>query len=272
MGHPRSLPEISNHWIGTLAWWKLYYFPEDSTYPFSKIDYSSRYITLVPTPRTSVYVDAGTDRGSSWSLVHPCNPEGFGKEYVLVEIYEVDHFPQTSDPTDWEYIRTKKPNLSTTIYFGESELPKFFQTVTDFTQGIDDFQLVNSNTMLLEYRKKDNAVPFDKVGNVFLVTFTSCYARLRIYHIMEPLNTRILYHDTDSNIYIHDPRRFILGDYLRYPTNKCKGGRIMEYVSGCPKNYSYRTQSGKTVVKVRGFRIPVNYDTSQKRNFATMKK
>ena len=165
----------------------------------------------------------------------------------------------------------QRTNFSTTTYCDESDLSRFFQTVTDPTQDIQDFHVVNDNLLLLKHRKKDYAVPFDKTGNVFLAAFTTCYGRLYLYDIMEPLNTRVLYHDTDSIIYVHDPRLFnpSLGDYLGDLTDECKGDHVVEFVSGGPKNYAYRTQSGKTVCKVRGFRL--DYTTAKLINFDVLK-
>ena len=165
----------------------------------------------------------------------------------------------------------QKSNFSSTTYFDVNGLPSLFSTLTDPTQDIKDFCVINENLLLLKHAHKSEAIPFDKVSNVFLSTFTTSYARLHLYDIMEPLNTRVLYHDTDSIIYVHDPRLFnpSLGDYLGDLTDECEGDHIVEFVSAGPKNYAYETETGNTVCKVRGFRL--NYDTSQEINFQSMK-
>ena len=94
----------------------------------------------------------------------------------------------------------QKSNFSSTTYFDVNGLPSLFSTLTDPTQDIKDFCVINENLLLLKHAHKSEAIPFDKVSNVFLSTFTTSYARLHLYDIMEPLNTRVLYHDTDSSI------------------------------------------------------------------------
>ena len=165
----------------------------------------------------------------------------------------------------------QKSNFSSTTYFDVNGLPSLFSTLTDPTQDIKDFCVINENLLLLKHAHKSEAIPFDKVSNVFLAAFTTSYARLHLYDIMEPLNTRVLYHDTDSIIYVQDPRLFnpSLGDYLGDLTDECEGDHIVEFVSAGPKNYAYETETGNTVCKVRGFRL--NYDTSQEINFQSMK-
>ena len=119
--------------------------------------------------------------------------------------------------------------------------------------------------MLLKPTHKSEAVPaVDKVATVFLAVFTSSYARLHLYDIMGPFNTCVLYYDTDSIVYVPDPRLLNppLADYLGDVTGEYVWNHIEECVSAGPKNYAYRNQSGKPICKVRGYRL--NYDTPQK--------
>jgi len=57
----------------------------------------------------------------------------------------------------------------------------------------------------------------NSLSNVFLVSFTTSYARLKLIEEMELVEQRVLYHDTDSIIYIHQPQLYnpTLGSYLR---------------------------------------------------------
>ena len=91
------------------------------------------------------------------------------------------------------------------------------------------------------------------------------------YSVLERLQTRVLYFDTDSVIFKSEPTDWMpaLGDYLGELTNELDDDNyITTFVSGGPKNYAYQTQNGKTTCKVRGFTL--NYKGSQKLNFATM--
>ena len=61
-----------------------------------------------------------------------------------------------------------------------------------------------------------------------------------------------------------------LGDYLGELTDELDSGEhIVEYVSGGPKNYAYKTNTNKETCKVRGFTL--NYTNSQLINFESVK-
>jgi len=83
------------------------------------------------------------------------------------------------------------------------------------------------------------------------------------------LGERVLYFDTDLVIYLEEPGQPNppLGDYLGEFTSELDAADyIEEFVSGCPKNYGYKTKKGKVECKVRGFRLnsegktQLNYD------------
>ena len=61
-----------------------------------------------------------------------------------------------------------------------------------------------------------------------------------------------------------------LGDYLEELTNKLETGEhIIEFVSGGPKNYVYKTNKGNETCKERGFIL--NFTNSQLINFESVK-
>ena len=81
------------------------------------------------------------------------------------------------------------------------------------------------------------------------------------------LQERVLYYDADSVIYLSqlgqpEPR---LGNYIGDLTDELGGEHIMVFASGGPKNYCYKTNSGKTEVKVRA--ITLDCTARQKVNF-----
>ena len=74
----------------------------------------------------------------------------------------------------------------------------------------------------------------------------------------ETLGQQVLYFDMDSVIYNHVPGEEELenGDYLGDLTDELDAGQhIVDFTSGGPKNYGYRTSSSKTECKVRGFSL-----------------
>ena len=73
-------------------------------------------------------------------------------------------------------------------------------------------------------------------------------------------------------IYVGRPGEFDppLGDYLGELTDELdQGEHIVEFVSGGPKNYAYKTNTHKETCKVRGFTL--NYTNSQLINFDGVK-
>ena len=107
-------------------------------------------------------------------------------------------------------------------------------------------------------------VPMSDKTNVVIAAFTTA-------HVLERLQTRVLYFDTGSVIFISQPDDWMpaLGDYLGELTNELDNDDyITTFVSGGPKNYAYQTKNGKTVCQVRGFTL--NFRGSQKLNFEAM--
>ena len=105
--------------------------------------------------------------------------------------------------------------------------------------------------------------------NIFVACFTTCWARLKLYGALQLLGERCLYFDTDSVIFLSSPddQDPPLGKYLGDLKDELDGNDyIVEFVSGGPTNYGYRTKNGKTCCKVRGFSLNseaegyLNYD------------
>ena len=89
---------------------------------------------------------------------------------------------------------------------------------------------------------------------------------------MESLDKRVLYYDTDSVVYVSQEGQYDppLGDYLGELTDELESGEhIVEFVSGGPKNYAYKTNNNKETCKVRGFSL--NYTNSRLINFESVK-
>ena len=110
----------------------------------------------------------------------------------------------------------------------------------------------------------------DKV-NIVIAAFTTAYARLKLYDLLDLLQERVLYYDTDSVIYVHEPGKPDppLGDYLGDLTDELNGGYITMFLSGGPKNYAYVTNTGEAIQKIRG--LSLTYDACKTLNIGTMR-
>ena len=71
--------------------------------------------------------------------------------------------------------------------------------------------------------------------------------RLKVYSHLQKLGEQVLYYDTDSVIYKwrDEQTEIETGDFLGDMKDELNGDHIIEFVSGGPKNYAYRTAEKK---------------------------
>ena len=135
-----------------------------------------------------------------------------------------------------------------------------------------DAHFVNDEALEVRFRKEEEFEEPNNKVNVLIAAYTTTYARLKLYDLLDLLQDRVLYYDTDSVIYVHKPGEPDppLGDYLGDLTNELEGDDyITSFVSAGPKNYAYQTKNGKSVTKIRGFTR--DYATSTMLNYDMMK-
>ena len=112
------------------------------------------------------------------------------------------------------------------------------------------------------------------ITNIGIASFTTSWARLRLYKGLDTLGEQALYNDTDSIIYKYDPtnpnhKEIELGDGLGDWTDELEGAVMCgTFISGGPKNYSYETDDGIYHTKVKGFNL--NYSVSKVINHNSM--
>ena len=136
---------------------------------------------------------------------------------------------------------------------------------------VKDAQMINDETVEIQYIEKEGFVEENDKVNIVIAAFTTAYARLKLYDLLDLLQERVLYYDTDSVVYVHeqgkpDPP---LGDYLGDLTDELNGGYITTFISGGPKNYGYITNTGEAILKIRG--ISLTYDACKTINVTTMR-
>ena len=135
---------------------------------------------------------------------------------------------------------------------------------------VTDARLVNDDTVEVHYRNIGEFEEQNNKVNIVIAAFTTAYARLKLYDLLDQLQERVLYYDTDSVIYLHEPGKPepSLGDYLGDLTDELDGDYITAFTSLGPKNYAYETNNNKRVTKVRG--ITMDYATTKKLNLEVM--
>lgn len=98
------------------------------------------------------------------------------------------------------------------------------------------------------------------IHSVPIGVFTTAYARIELYRLLDTLGDRVMYCDTDSVIYRYDPtatdenKQHLLptGPFLGQLKDECAGKEILEFFSGGPKNYGFITSDGKSKSTVKG--------------------
>ncbi|KAK4872979.1 hypothetical protein RN001_015008 [Aquatica leii] len=142
--------------------------------------------------------------------------------------------------------------------------------LTDPSVEAHSLTAVDDDTVILNWdRPAEGIVPL-KTVNVALATYTTANARLE----------RVLYFDTDSIIFTQKPGEWVpaTGDFLGDMTDEIEcygpGSKIVEFVSGGPKNYAFKVFSTKSksyeyTCKVKG--ITLNFKNAQVVNFETLK-
>ena len=153
-----------------------------------------------------------------------------------------------------------------------TEPKELFDYLDSDQYEVSEALMVNDETVELQYTNKDEFVEEKGKVNIVIAAFTTAYARLKLYDLLDLLQERVLYYDTDSVIYVHEPGKPDppLGDYLGDLTDELDAGDyITTFISGGPKNYAYLTNNGKTETKIRG--ITLNYDATKKINMDVMR-
>ena len=153
-----------------------------------------------------------------------------------------------------------------------TEPKEFFHFLSSKAFEVSDARLVNDETVEVHYKEKDEFAEQNNKVNIVIAAFTTAYARLKLYDLLDLLQERVLYYDTDSVIYIHEPGKPDppLGDYLGDLTDELDAGDyITTFISGGPKNYAYITNNGKSEIKIRG--ITLDYAATKKLNLDVMR-
>ena len=147
-----------------------------------------------------------------------------------------------------------------------TEPKEFFDLLYSPEFEVSDARLVNDETVEVHYSNVGEFAEQNNKVNIVIAAFTTAYARLKLYDLLDLLQERVLYYDTDSVIYVHEPGKPEppLGNYLGDLTDELDGDYITTFVSGGPKNYAYITSKGKRITKIRG--ITLDYSTAGKLN------
>ena len=155
-----------------------------------------------------------------------------------------------------------RENMPTTEVLKDPE--QFARYVFGNEYEVCHFSFVSDDMALVQWRFPEGAGGQTSDINVFIGAFTTAHARLELYNVMDKLEDRLLYSDTDSLIFVSKDGHWEppLGGNLGDLTDEIgDGDHIVEFCSGGPKTYGYRTALGKTCMKAKG--ITLNAENSK---------
>ena len=144
---------------------------------------------------------------------------------------------------------------------------KYINTEVDFYKTILDDKIeslslsfLNDQTVYASYETKDQFVRNSYNTNIYVACFTTAWARLRLYDMIDRLGQNVCYMDTDSIVYIEDEtNKYIfeqyIGDSLGEWTDELNGKYIEFWACAQSKDYGYITNDGNYKGKVKGFRV-----------------
>jgi hypothetical protein len=92
--------------------------------------------------------------------------------------------------------------------------------------------------------------------------YVPAYGRLTLYNQMKRLGDRVLYHDTDSIIYLYDPQQYNIRTsetWGEWEEEKVSIKGISEFVSIGPKSYGIRTFDGEESLKLKGLSLKYSH-------------
>ena len=119
--------------------------------------------------------------------------------------------------------------------------------------------LSDSCVAVLSKNKSLDTLTFTNNTNVYLAVFTTAYARMRLYDLIDKVGDRFIYCDTDSVIYELSDREednLPTGEFMGDLTSELADGEVITgFVSGGPKVYAYITNKNNCVVKIKGFQL-----------------
>jgi very-short-patch-repair endonuclease len=174
----------------------------------------------------------------------------------------------------------QKPGISKTEFITEPQI--FFKLLGDPTISVNDALIISDETLQVNYEKESLFVEPTQHSSVYIASYTTSYARLELYKLLDSLQTQVIYYDTDSVIFSAKPGDYIprVGRFIGELTNEiCTKDEPDAYITkfascGC-KNYSYevyypKSNTRKYFCKVKG--LALNFITENIINFDSMKK
>ena len=166
----------------------------------------------------------------------------------------------------------QREKMSQTEYI--SKPSQYFDLITNPNIIVKNVEIFDNECpfILVNYETKLVHIDTHATANVIVGSYVTAYARMELYNVLEKLKERVLYFDTDSCMYIHDPKLWnppIINSRLGKLTDEEPDCKITHFRGLGPKNYAYKmkTKDGEVKAKCKVKGITLDYNTSQVVNF-----
>ena len=153
-----------------------------------------------------------------------------------------------------------------------SEYDELLNLANDNNIELTSVDFFNEGVTRVTYKNKEEMVIPLKIGNVIVACFVTAYARLELFNLINSLQKRVLYFDTDSVIDLcgDGDEQVKTGSYLGELTNELADNEwITHFCSSGPKSYSYIKNLNKEIVHIKGFSLN-NENVKEKLNFLSL--
>ena len=81
----------------------------------------------------------------------------------------------------------------------------FYKRLNGADIDMHNLCILNDDLVEIVYKRKHEYETENKVTNIFIGIFTTAWARLELYNLMDLVGENALYVDTDSSIYVSKP-------------------------------------------------------------------
>ena len=168
----------------------------------------------------------------------------------------------------------QRPDMPKNIYISPDKISKWWQMLNDCKKGKIDIkgEELTGDTLFISYKELDEKENYTLKNTSLAIasSITAC-ATMRLYEQLRQLKERVLYMDTDSVIYEHDPDKYNIpsGKFLGEWECETDGLPITEFVSTGAKSYAYKVQGKVKDCKMKG--ITLNWENCKDINFKSLK-
>ena len=94
----------------------------------------------------------------------------------------------------------QRTNMKKTVFV--KDIKTLMQILTDPSKQLVDYHIMNDDVVQVEYKNTEDFECQSFNTNITIAAFCTSWARLKLWSVMQKLGKRVLYHDTDSIIFL----------------------------------------------------------------------